>query len=83
MNISRENLSDLDLLIKVEIGESDYAEEVKKQLKNYKNKAMVPGFRKGMAPMGLIERMYKGAIVADAVQNKLTSSLYDYLENSW
>lgn len=81
MNISRENLSDLDLLIKVEIGESDYAEEVKKQLKNYKNKAMVPGFRKGMAPMGLIERMYKGAIVADAVQNKLTSSLYDYLEN--
>lgn len=81
MNISRENLSDLDLLIKVEIGESDYAEEVKKQLKNYKNKATVPGFRKGMAPMGLIERMYKGAIVADAVQNKLTSSLYDYLEN--
>ncbi|MBR6418006.1 MAG: trigger factor [Bacteroidales bacterium] len=71
----------MDLLIKVEIGESDYAEEVKKQLKNYKNKAMVPGFRKGMAPMGLIERMYKGAIVADAVQNKLTSSLYDYLEN--
>lgn len=81
MNITRENLSELDLLIKVEIVESDYAEEVKKQLKNYKNKASVPGFRKGMAPMGLIERMYKTAIVADSVQNLLTSSLYKYLED--
>lgn len=81
MNITRENLSDLDLLIKVEIGESDYAEEVKKQLKNYKNKATVPGFRKGMAPMGLIERMYKGAIVADSVQGILSSSLYKYLDD--
>lgn len=74
-------MSDLDLLIKVEIGESDYAEEVKKQLKNYKNKATVPGFRKGMAPMGLIERMYKGAIVADSVQGILSSSLYKYLDD--
>ncbi len=81
MNITRENLSELDLLIKVEIVESDYAEEVKKQLKNYKNKASVPGFRKGMAPMGLIERMYKGAIVADSVQNLLASSLYKYLDD--
>ena len=81
MNITRENLSDLDLLIKVEIVESDYAEEVKKQLKSYKNKANVPGFRKGMAPMGLIERMFKGSIVADSVQNILASSLYKYLED--
>lgn len=81
MNITRENLSELDLLIKVEIVESDYAEEVKKQLKNYKNKVTVPGFRRGMAPMGLIERMYKGAIVADTVQNLLTSSLYKYLDD--
>lgn len=81
MNITRENLSELDLLIKVEIVESDYAENVKKQLKNYKSKATVPGFRKGMAPMGMIERMYKGAIVADEVQNLLTSSLYKYLDD--
>lgn len=81
MNITKEKKSDLDLLIKVEIVESDYAEEVKKQLKNYKNKATVPGFRKGMAPMGLIERMYKSAVVADSVQNLLTSSLYKYLDD--
>lgn len=81
MNITRENLGELDLCIKIEVAENDYAEKVVKQLKEYKNKATVPGFRKGMAPMGLIQRMYKGAIVADAVQNLLSESLYKYIDD--
>lgn len=81
MNITRENLGDLDLLIKVEIVENDYAEKVNKQLKDYQKKATVPGFRKGMAPMGLIQRMYKSAAVADQVQELLGESLYKYLDD--
>lgn len=81
MNITRENLGDLDLLIKVEIVENDYAEKVNKQLKDYQKKATVPGFRKGMAPMGLIQRMYKSAVVADQVQELLGESLYKYLDD--
>lgn len=79
MNISRENLGELDLCIKIEIAENDYAEKVTKQLKDYKNRASVPGFRKGMAPMGLIQRMYKPTVVADAVQDLLSESLYKYI----
>ena len=81
MNITRENLGDLDLCIKIEIAESDYAEKVTKQLKEYQHKATVPGFRKGMAPMGLIQRMYKSAVVADAVQDLLGESLYKYIDD--
>ena len=81
MNISRENLGDLDLCIKIEIAENDYAEKVTKQLKEYQPKATVPGFRKGMAPMGLIQRMYKPAVVGDAVQDLLSESLYKYIED--
>lgn len=81
MNITRENLSDLELCIKVDIAETDYQESVKKQLKDYQKKATVPGFRKGMAPMGLIERMYKGAIVGDTVQNTLNTSLFKYIDD--
>ncbi len=81
MNITRENLDDLNLLLKVEIAENDYAERVTKQLKNYQKKATVPGFRKGMAPMGLIQRMYKSAVVADEVQAMLGESLYKYLDD--
>ena len=81
MNITREKLSDLELCVKVDIEEKDYIESVKKQLKEYQHKATVPGFRKGMAPMGLIERMYKGAVVGDAVQNELNSNLFKYIDD--
>lgn len=81
MNITRENLSDLELRIKVDIEEKDYIENVTKQLKDYQKKATVPGFRKGMAPMGLIQRMYRAAIVGDAVQNELNTSLFKYIDD--
>lgn len=81
MNITREKTGELDLCIKMEIAESDYAEKVAKQLKEYRQKATVPGFRKGMAPMGLIERMYKSALTADVVQNLMGESLYKYIDD--
>lgn len=81
MNITKENLGDLDLCIKVEIEENDYAENVKKQLKKYQQKANVPGFRPGKAPMAMIQRMYKTAIVADEVQNVMSEALYKYIED--
>ena len=81
MNITRENLGELDLSIRVDIAENDYAEKVAKQLKEYQHKATVPGFRKGMAPMALIQRIYKPTIVADAVQDLLGESLYKYIDD--
>jgi len=81
MNISRENIGELDLLIKIDINEDDYAENVAKQLKDYQKKASIPGFRPGKAPMGMIQRMYKSAIVADEVQYMLSQSLYKYIDD--
>lgn len=81
MNITQENLSDLELCIKLDIEEKDYIENVAKQLKEYQRKATIPGFRKGMAPKGLIERMYKPSLVGDAVQNTLNTSLFKYIDD--
>lgn len=81
MKITRENLGDLELLIKVDVEESDYLENVTKQLKDYQRRAVVPGFRKGNAPRALIERMYKPSIVGDAVQNVLNTSLFKYIDD--
>ena len=81
MNITKEQKSDLEFLVKVEIEEQDYQDNVKKELKDYQRRANVPGFRKGMAPMSLIERMYKSALVGDAVQNKLNTELFKYIDD--
>ncbi len=81
MNISREKSGDLEQIIKVELSEADYKERVQKQLKSYRQKANIPGFRKGMAPMSLIERMYKAAVVGEEVESLLGESLYKYIED--
>lgn len=81
MNITRESLSNLEYRVKIEIAESDYAEKVTKQLKNYKSRVQVPGFRKGMAPMSMIQRMYKSAVTADEVQNILNENLFKYIDD--
>lgn len=81
MNITREKVSELEQIIKIEVAENDYAERVQKQLKTYRQKATIPGFRKGMAPLSLIEHMYKSAVVGEEVENLLGESLYKYIEN--
>lgn len=81
MNITRENLTELEFQVKIEIVETDYAERVQKTLKKYRQQANVPGFRKGTAPMGLISKMYKGAVMNDEIQNLLSESLYNYIDS--
>ncbi len=81
MNISREKSGDLEQIIKIELSEVDYKERVQKQLKNYRQKANIPGFRKGMAPKSLIARKYKAANVGEEIENLLGESLYKYIED--
>ncbi len=65
MNIVRENLDNQTVLIKVNVGEADYAESVDKTLRGYRKKANVPGFRPGMVPMGIINKMYRKGVIAE------------------
>ena len=66
MNITRENREGQVSVIKVTVGESDYNEAVEKKLREYRRKANMPGFRPGMVPMSIINKMYrKGAFDFD------------------
>ena len=81
MNITRENLSDLDLNIKVEIEENDYIEAVNKSLKRMQQNAVEPGFRKGKAPLALISRKYRTSVVADEVQRIINDAIFKYVDD--
>ena len=62
MNVVKENLESQVALLKVTVDISDYGQEVDNQLKVYKKKAQMPGFRPGMVPMSLINKMYKNGV---------------------
>lgn len=73
-----------DLLagIQIDINKADYAEDVKKELKNYQHKATLPGFRQGKVPFGMIEKMYGSAVTFDKLNKKVSEALNSHiLEN--
>lgn len=81
MNISRENIDELNAILTVSIEKSDYEATVNDVLKNYRKKANMPGFRPGMVPAGLIKKMYGKAALAEEVNKILSKSLNDYIRD--
>ena len=79
MNISRENIDELNSVLKVKIGESDYSGKVDDVLKDYKKKVRLDGFRPGKVPFGLVKKMYYKQILVEEVNKILSESLSKYL----
>ena len=79
MNITKENVDELNALLTVTVEKSDYEEKVDKVLREYRRNANIKGFRQGNAPMGMIKRMYYVPVLADEVNKLVSESLYDYL----
>lgn len=82
MNISLENTSKVSAQLIVKIEAADYQEAVEKSLKNFRKNANVPGFRKGMVPMGLVKKQYGEAAKAEEVNKLLQNKVYDYIKEN-
>jgi trigger factor len=79
MNITRENIDELNAILTILVEKSDYEATVNDVLKNYRKKANMPGFRPGMVPAGLIKKMYGKAALAEEVNKIISKSLNDYI----
>ena len=80
MNITREQRDGGLNIVKVVVSEADYGQAVEKQLREYKRKANVPGFRPGMVPMGIVKKMYGKHVVAEESYRLATNSVFEYLQ---
>lgn len=79
MNITRENKSDVDIVLTISVEKSDYETPVAAALKEYRQKAVIPGFRPGKIPAGLVQKRFGKAILAEEVNKILTQSLSKYI----
>ena len=82
MNISFETPEKVSGLLTISFEKADYQEEVDKQLKNYRKKANIPGFRVGQAPMGMIKRQFGTAVKAEVVERLLDEKLTGYIRDN-
>lgn len=82
MNVSFQNIDKVSALLTVKLEKADYQEKVDKSLKNFRQKAQVPGFRKGMVPMSLVKKMYGKSVVAEEVNKLLSEAVYKYIQDN-
>jgi trigger factor len=79
MNITRENIDDLNAVLQVKIGKTDYEDKVENVLKDYRKKANIKGFRPGMVPIGLVKKMYGKAVLVEEINKAVTENIQKYL----
>ena len=79
MKIEQVNVDDLTLQLNLNIEKADVADKVKKALNDYRRKAELKGFRKGMAPISLIQKMHGTQALVESVNDKISESLQNYI----
>ncbi len=82
MKVTQKQAEDLTLMVSLTIGNDDYAPKIKKILGDYRRNADIKGFRKGMAPMSMIEKMHGQSAMVDAVNNLISDGLNNFINDN-
>lgn len=82
MDIVKENIDDLNAVVKIKIGEADYAERYDKALKRYQKKVDLPGFRPGKVPVGMVKQRFGKHILVEEINDLLSESIHKYLQDN-
>ena len=82
MKVEKLPVDDLTFRLNVTIEKADALEKRKKALNNYRRTAEIKGFRKGMAPMSLIEKMHGMSALIDAVNDLIAEQLNNYIQEN-
>jgi trigger factor len=80
MNITRQNIDELNATMKLSVGKEDYEERVNKVLNDYRRKANMPGFRPGKVPASLINKMYRKSVLADEINKLVSEKINEYIK---
>ena len=73
--VTRENIGLLNDKIIVKVADTDYLPSFEKAIKSYSKTANIPGFRKGMVPVGMIKKMHGQAVFTDEVLKTVEKEL--------
>ena len=82
MKIEQNRIDDLNIELSLTVAKEDYSESKKKRLSEYRKKAEIKGFRKGMVPMSLVEKMYGQNALVDAVNDVISEGLNNYIHEN-
>lgn len=68
--------------IVIELEKADYQEKVDKSLNQLRQRADIPGFRKGKVPKSVISKMYSKSVLIDEINKIITEELGNYVKEN-
>ena len=81
MKVDYAKIDDVNSIVTITIEENDYADKVKKELKEIGKKHAEPGFRAGKVPAGIINKKYGKSVKYDVINKEVGNALYEYIKN--
>lgn len=82
MNVEFKKLDNVNGELIITLEEKDYADKVKKQLKEIGKNRPEPGFRAGHVPMAMLEKKYGQSVKYDVVNREIVDAVYDYIRDN-
>ena len=82
MDIVKENVDDLNAVLKVKIAPSDYSERYNNAIKKYQKKVDMPGFRPGKVPVDMVKKRFGKHILVEEINGMLSESLHKYIADN-
>jgi len=82
MEIVKENIDELNAILKVKIAKEDYYESYEKALKNVRKQIQMPGFRPGQVPASIVKKKYGISILGEELDKVLNAALFDYIKDN-
>lgn len=82
MKVTKHQIDNLNLTVDFAIDRADWEEPRKKKLNEFRRTAELKGFRRGMAPMSLIEKLHGGQALAEAINTLVSEGLDEFIKKN-
>lgn len=80
--VVRQDLDNTSAILKVTITREDLKPKLDAELKKFRQRVPLKGFRPGQAPVEHVKKIYGASIFADALNDMVSEELYGYLRES-
>jgi trigger factor len=79
MNVTQENIDELNAVIAVTLEQADLKQPVDNALRKLGKTIQMPGFRPGMVPASLVKKKYGKAVLAEELNKMAGQALTDFI----
>jgi len=81
-NVVRKDLDNSSAMLTVSVSREELKPKIDAELKRFRQRANIKGFRQGQAPMDFVKRLYGSSIFGETLNNLFSDELNKYLRES-